>query len=218
MHQKLTKIFFTSILFVLVCIGVTAQEDKPSIKIEADSIPVENRDAPEAPAIDLGKEQRSKKLLDISKEKQREINMLPENKFGNRGAEIEKKYNKKLKGEGTDNAFAGNQNLGSFSSNGKFVKIICRDHEYVDGDRIRVYVNGIVVQPNILLDSRFRGFDITLEEGFNKIDFEALNEGTSSPNTAEFHVFDDNENLVSSNRWLLKTGFKATIVIVKEKE
>ena len=45
---------------------------------------------------------------------------------------------------------------------------------------------------------------------FNKIDFVALNQGASGPNTAEVMVFDDNGKLVGSNRWNLATGVKAT--------
>ena len=49
-----------------------------------------------------------------------------------------------------------------------------------------------------------------------KIDFEALNQGTSGPNTAEFRVYDDKGTLVSASQWNLGTGFKATILLVKE--
>ena len=54
-------------------------------------------------------------------------------------------------------------------------------------------------------------------DAFNKIDFVALNQGASGPNTAEVRVFDDNGKLVGSNRWNLATGVKATYIIVKEK-
>ena len=49
-----------------------------------------------------------------------------------------------------------------------------------------------------------------------KVDFEALNQGFSGPNTAQFMIFDDKGSLISSNQWKLGTGFKATIIIVKE--
>ena len=57
---------------------------------------------------------------------------------------------------------------------------------------------------------------LNLMVGFNKIDV-ALNQGTSGPNTAEVRVFDDQGNLIGSNRWNLATGVKATYIIVKEK-
>ena len=36
---------------------------------------------------------------------------------------------------------------------------------------------------NLTLDSSFRGINLKLGEGFNKIDFIALNQGDSGPNT-----------------------------------
>ena len=54
-----------------------------------------------------------------------------------------------------------------------------------------------------------------LKEGFNKIDFIALNQGESGPNTAELRIYDDNDVLLSANQWNLATGAKATLIIVK---
>ncbi len=110
----------------------------------------------------------------------------------------------------------GNQDLGNFKINSKFVNVRYRDFGEVDGDLIRVYLNGRVIENTISLNSFFQGLEILLEKGFNKIDFEAINQGTSGPNTAEFQVFDDNKKLVSTNQWNLVTGFKATIMITKE--
>ena len=76
--------------------------------------------------------------------------------------------------------------LGDIKSNGKFVNIICRDHEYPDGDLVRVYVNGDIIIPSLLLTSGYKGFEIHLNVGVNEIVFEALNQGESGPNTAEF--------------------------------
>lgn len=109
-----------------------------------------------------------------------------------------------------------NQYLGDFKSGSKFVKFLYRDHEYVDGDRVRVYLNDHVIHPNILLTGEFQGFYIDLEKGFNKIDIEALNQGESGPNTAQFVMYDDNKQVISSNIWNLATGVKATVIIVKD--
>jgi hypothetical protein len=109
-----------------------------------------------------------------------------------------------------------NQYLGDFKSGSKFVKFLYRDHQYVDGDRVRIYVNDHVIHPNILLTGEFQGFYIDLEKGFNKIDIEALNQGESGPNTAQFVMYDDNKQVISSNVWNLATGVKATVIIVKD--
>ena len=52
--------------------------------------------------------------------------------------------------------------------------------------------------------------------GFNKIDFIALNQGSSGPNTAEVRVYNENGDLVSANQWNLATGVRATYILVKE--
>lgn len=112
--------------------------------------------------------------------------------------------------------FSKNVYLGEVKTKSETAQIMYRDHEYPDGDRIRVYVNDVVVQFDITLEEAFNGFKIDLKPGFNKIDFEALNQGTSGPNTAQFRVFDDQGVMIASKEWYLTTGFKATIVVVKE--
>ena len=113
--------------------------------------------------------------------------------------------------------YQNDQYLGDFKSGSKFVRFIYRDHEYVDGDRIRVWINNEIAHPNIFLTGEFKGFYMDLEEGFNRIDIEALNQGSSGPNTAQFIIYDDQRNEISSNMWLLATGAKATVIIVKDK-
>jgi len=81
---------------------------------------------------------------------------------------------------------------------------------------VRIYINNLIIQANVLLEGDYQTFEITLNNGFNKIDIEAINQGSSGPNTAEFQVFDDKGVSISANQWNLSTGFKATIVIVKE--
>lgn len=145
-----------------------------------------------------------------------EISMIPkEDDFINPGDEVRNKLNKK-----TDRqlglTYRRNQDLGTYKTTADAVTVMYRDAQYVDGDLIRVYLNGIVIQPEVYLSSNFKGFEVTLKKGFNKIDFEALNQGDSGPNTAEFKIYDDKKNLISASEWNLGTGFKASIIIVKE--
>ena len=93
---------------------------------------------------------------------------------------------------------------------------MARDFGAEDGDRIKIMVNGKTVVDEIYLSNSFKGIQLTLDEGFNKLDFEALNQGTSGPNTAEFRIYDDKETLVTNNQWNLATGFKASVMIIKE--
>jgi len=146
---------------------------------------------------------------------EKEISMTPKNEFMNPGDVYRDKLNKK-----EDNAegyvYRKNQNLGNFATSSLTAKVRYRDAAYVDGDRIRVYLNDKVIETQVILDTNFQGFEIVLEKGFNKIDFEALNQGSSGPNTAEFQIYDDKGGLISASQWNLGTGFKATIVVTKQ--
>ena len=133
------------------------------------------------------------------------------------GEKYLKKLNRKPENEKNPSLFKTDQYLGDFRNNGKFVQIAVRDHESPDGDLIRIMLNDVEVVSQVLLQERFKSISIDLVMGFNKIDFVALNQGASGPNTAEVRVFDDNGKLVGSNRWNLATGVKATYIIVKEK-
>ena len=113
------------------------------------------------------------------------------------------------------NKFKVDQFLGEIRNDGEYVNIILRDHEYPDGDLIKVEVNESVVMPALLLTEKAKGFKLDLKSGFNVVDFVALNQGSSGPNTAEIIVYDDQGKLVGTNRWNLATGVKATYIIYK---
>ena len=130
-----------------------------------------------------------------------------------------KKYLKRLKVEEdkrNPNEYLGDAYLGDVSTVSKKANIVCRDFEYMDGDRVSILVNDEVVVENLTLTYEFRGINLKLKEGFNKIDFVALNQGSSGPNTAELRIYDDSENLLSANQWNLAPGSTATLIIVKK--
>jgi len=112
--------------------------------------------------------------------------------------------------------FGKDQFLGEIKTGSQFLSIKYRDHEYVDGDRIRVFVNDDIVQASVFLSASFAGFTLTLEKGENIIAFEALNQGSSGPNTAELHVYDENGFIVSVKEWNLLTGNIARVKVIKE--
>lgn len=148
----------------------------------------------------------------------RNIKMLPERELKQAGFDM--KINPKV-GEhenGNSDKHFGDMYLGDIKTKAKYVGIVCRDHEYVDGDRVKIYANDMVIEPNILLNSSFKGVNVTLDKGFNRLDFEALNQGTSGPNTAQVNVYDEKGQLLYSNKWLLSTGSKASLIVVQEEE
>lgn len=211
------------ILFIFFSINAAAQFDTGnSIAIpRAKEKPVTAKPAPAptspfnspAPApFSLEPEQNSGYLIGSKKEN---ISMIKEDKFANRTGEFIGRTEIKKRGENTE-AYKGNQDFGQVKSSSEFVQILCRDFAAEDGDRIKILVNNKVVMSDITLTNDFKGVQITLQPGFNKVEFEALNQGTSGPNTAEFKVYDDKEQLISSNEWNLATGFKASILVVKE--
>ena len=113
-------------------------------------------------------------------------------------------------------AIKGNQYLGDFKSNSSKLKIVYRDHQYVDGDRVNVYVNEQLVAGDVFLDASFKGIEVELKPGFNTIEFEALNQGSSGPNTAELRGYDDTGKLISGKQWMLATGYRANMIVVKD--
>lgn len=147
-----------------------------------------------------------------------EIDLASQTGFANPNEGLVDKLNRKSGGEVSDGfkLIRGNQDLGSFNSKSNFVNVKYRDFGEIDGDQIRIYVNDKIVVNNATLNSDYQGFKIDLIKGFNKVEFEALNQGTLGPNTADFQVYDDVGKLVSANRWNLATGFRASIMVFKE--
>ena len=131
-------------------------------------------------------------------------------------ADIYLKNIKKEKQKQNSGNYSKGDYLGDVITGAEYVNVICRDFEYVDGDRVRILVNDSIIINNLMLESAFSGFKLPLATGFNKIDFTALNQGSSGPNTAELRVYDDNNTMISSNQWNLSTGATATFIVVKQ--
>ncbi len=149
----------------------------------------------------------------LGKEEEKQIDMMKGDGLMEYNSNKTPKYftkDKEAKAE-----FGKDMYLGDIKTDSKFVTIQYRDHEYVDGDRIRVFVNGDIMVSNVTLAARFQGFQLPLQDGFNKIDFQALNQGTSGPNTAQLQILDEGGNLLASYEWNLLTGNKATAIVVK---
>jgi len=146
--------------------------------------------------------------------KQKTISMIDDRGLMDAGEELQKKWDKRDKK--IMNAYQKDQYLGTFGIKGTFFSVECRDHEYVDGDRVKIYINGILVEHNMILTSWYKGVNANLVKGKNTIEFVALNQGTSGPNTAQFRVLNDKGQIVTTQEWNLLTGVKASLIIFKK--
>ncbi len=146
---------------------------------------------------------------------------LTTKQFANPGDVYKDKLNKKLSAEGGANIdmsqFRRNIDLGQIKTQSEYLIVLYRDGgASVDGDQVKLLVNGSVEMAQMYLGYDYKQLRINLSKGFNKIDFEALNEGLYAPNTATFRIVDDKGAVLASNHWDLATGFKASYMVVKE--
>jgi hypothetical protein len=146
---------------------------------------------------------------------------MKKREFINPGDKIVEKLNKKMQVyEGNPNidysVFRKNQSFGEFRTKSEFITLNCKDHGEIDGDRISIYVNGKIYVDQITLDYDYQQVRVDLLKGINKIDFIMLNEGYSSPNTTQYTILDSQNKVISGQVYALATGFKASIIIVRE--
>ncbi|WP_091146409.1 hypothetical protein [Flavobacterium caeni] len=151
---------------------------------------------------------------------EKEVDMATQ-QFANPGDVYKDKLNKKLMAEGGANIdmsqFRRNIDLGEIKTQSEYLLVLYRDGgASVDGDEVKLLVNGTVEKSPMFLGYDYKQLRINLAKGFNKIDFEALNEGLYAPNTATFRIIDDKGNVIAANHWDLGTGFKASYMVIKE--
>lgn len=208
-------------IFLLVAVFQAKAQEFPirSIPIPAEEKKEEKKEPEPTPVkiepVEKKEQPTVEDPITIKKQKT-EFSMFDNSTLRDPGEIFDQKWNKKAVEQGFKMESMEDQFLGNFNITGKKANIRCRDHEYPDGDRVRVFVNGTVFIPDLLLTGSYKSFDVPLVEGINKIEFVALNQGESGPNTAEFQVFDDNGLEVSSKKWNLLTGVTASIILVKE--
>lgn len=205
-----------TIILILIGNGMFAQTDMPAtqpLDIQAEPDPEAKKESTfstsplqnNLPEYDLGLNSGNN-----------EVRMLPDRDLKQAGHDLVLKPKIAFSEKGKSDRHYGDMYLGDVKTSSKFVGIVCRDHEFVDGDRVRIYVNGNVAEHNILLTGAYKGVNLELDKGFNRLDFEALNQGSTGPNTAQVDVYDEKGQLIYSNKWLLSTGSKASLIIVKE--
>ena len=149
------------------------------------------------------------------KPKEREFNQ--QNDFLNPADRYTKKMNNSLKGEGNGDykIFRRNQYFGDFKTDSESIEVAVRDPQAIDGDYVKIVHDGKVIYESIYLNANFKTLTIPLNKGFNRIEFVALNEGSSFPNTGAFLIKDKGQTIYQEE-WNLSTGFNASFLIIKE--
>ena len=209
-----TKIF--TLLFILQFVLVSAQKDSPfkasKLKLNWDEpakveTPSNTKSLPYKSIFDKN-DDYLKKYSILNQKKGEESVMVQKNEFKNPGDEVKDKLNKETQQGSWENVF-----FGKFKVSTPVLKIRTRDHMDPDGDKVRIILNEVTVVNVINLDSDFKTCYIDLREGDNLMDIVALNQGLSGPNTATFAIYDENDNLITTNDWNLNTGVAAKFII-----
>lgn len=154
--------------------------------------------------------------FDLTDRKSKGFTMVSDNTLINPGVIYEEKWRKKKPVAETGLQYDTKIYFGEHKIKSEFIKIVFRDFGEEDGDIIRVFANYDIIIPRASLKNVFQSYKLHLEDGFNKIDFMALNQGFVGPNTAQFIIIDDKGEIIYDNAWNLATGGKASIVFVKE--
>ena len=216
------KILLITLFIFFSGSSLVAQLENPnnSVKFEVVEDDFETPEGMELPAIPLPSITKSKNPLRMNDysglglEESELLDITHEDEYLDLVTDEAPKYFTKDKTISEE--FGHDQYLGELKTGSLNVTIMYRDHEYVDGDRVRIFVNGDIVKSSVYLSSGFNGFTFRLQAGFNKVEFQALNQGSSGPNTAELRIFDDAGEVLSTNQWNLTTGRKAMVTIIKE--
>ena len=105
------------------------------------------------------------------------------------------------------------ENLNIFAKS-KELTISIYDSGKVDDDRINLYVDDKLILENYAITREKKNIPVTITNKTAVIRVEAVNEGTSSPNTVKVEV-QDGPSLITT-RTSLKTGEKAALTLVKQ--
>lgn len=216
-------LILSCLLFGTIIYAQVPDKENKTIRIPAepsetkkDTLPTKIKVAPKLDKKEDKSSGEDEKKKFIVKKSDKPFSMTDEDGLKSPAEIFEKRWSKDLEKGGVIKTMS-DQFLGEHKVDTKFVNIICRDHEYPDGDRVRIYINDIIVKENLLLTSSYRRVEVDLIQGKNTVVIEALNQGDSGPNTAEFIVYDDQGKQISSKEWNLLTGVKAIIVFNNEK-
>lgn len=165
---------------------------------------------------------KSPKVIGKLELPKKEFSMFPQEEFGNPGELYTKKLDKLEKGllpegHGENAGLKEDAYWGDYKTTSKSVTVLVRDYSAIDGDLLTIMVNGDIIRSSIYLTQGYGGLKLDLVEGMNKIEFLAMNTGSSGPNTAEYKIIEDeSKHVISRKVWALAAGVKVTFIVIKE--
>jgi hypothetical protein len=217
------KVIFSLLFILIVSFKGFAQFEQPKKTLKI--APVTNPSGQVSPTSSKSItypsifDKKDKLLENVSllkKKPEEEKSIMEKEQFADPSKPYTDKMNKKSSDGEILEKFKSDSFLGEFKTGTKIISIACRDHEAPDGDLVRIWLNDKIVVDAILLEVDFKEVYLDLNEGINKIEIEALNQGESGPNTAQFVIFDQKKGMITTNKWNLTTGVKAKLVILKD--
>ncbi len=211
------KILF-AFLFIFVSMTCFAQIDSGS-KTTGGSLFNSSNSNSRSTTSTFGIPDRNSEGMFLNKKEDKGVDFTAKSKYTDPGQNWDSKFNFDAGNEGNNfdaDKYANDMDFGVINSNSEKMTFMFRDHMAFDGDRVDILLNGKVIAPNVLLRPGFTSIEIPMEVGFNKVEFVALNQGQSGPNTAQLRITDDKGSLHSNNVWNLLTGVKASVIIVKQ--
>jgi hypothetical protein len=217
------KVIFSLLFILIVSFKGFAQFEQPKKTLKI--APVTNPSGQVSPTSSKSItypsifDKKDKLLENVSllkKKPEEEKSIMEKEQFADPSKPYTERMNKKSSDGEILEKFKSDSFLGEFKTGTKIISIACRDHEAPDGDLVRIWLNDKIVVDAILLEVDFKEVYLDLNEGINKIEIEALNQGESGPNTAQFVIFDQKKGMITTNKWNLTTGVKAKLVILKD--
>ncbi len=224
------RVIYCILLVFCFSMSVFSQIESPnrSIKIS----PIKKPDAPPAPTTETttpaiikyesSLDKKEDKLLKgfslLPKKEEKGIMDITDPTIRNISEVHTQKQNEKLKAEGISREVVNSDlYLGEFVVYTTELNVKCRDYGLVDGDDVRIWLNNVIIIPTVNLESGFKSYVLTLQEGQNEIRIQALNTGEAFPNTGQFVFHDENGRLVTDQNWGLNTGYNAIVKVLKRK-
>lgn len=188
------------ITVALFAVTVRAQELGSGRLFPSTSTPASSTGGATAPGSSLDWKAKKKsepltteKKIDLSGEKPKFVNL-----YGQQNTTVQPS------GGSSQVDKAGRKSLGRIRTNLATVVLRYRDWSAVDGDKVKVSCNGVVVAKHVTLDGDFTGVALTLEKGDNIVDFKAMSSGEWGPATSEYEIVDEKGNVLLRTTWDLE--------------